>query len=321
MTHVWRLKHTATLGWLLAVMLLAACEFTISGEITLRDNIRNASYSTNFEAVIDGEERFVICNDRTTTLTYSFTYEDRFTNWTSYLQGVDSGDIRGEVDLNLNDSRVQVNGNRVTVTYEIQAGAAPTLSEPVLDSQAIVVVPDAVGYTRLYIRTADFANPAPLISNPPIPVLANCQNASQPEPVSVSNAGYDTSYEATINGEPRNIICDNRLTELNYRFNYTGDLTTWTSFLKGDTTGTVRGETSFNSSQITTPGQVDVTYSILANGAPLLTDGGLSPQAIVVTPVPNPTVIGSTRLFIRVNGLNEEIPLSSNSIPVVSNCP
>ncbi len=141
----------------------------------------------------------------------------------------------------------------------------------------------------------------------------------------VLTATYETNYSA--NGQP--VVCDNRQTQIAYRFRYEGRLESWSSYLRGETLGTVEGERTF------TPGSVgvspyetagyEVTYNLPPNVTPYATgaeEQALSPEAIVVVPVPNPTVIGRTRLYLVLRGANgESRPFVSQPIPVLINCP
>lgn len=153
----------------------------------------------------------------------------------------------------------------------------------------------------------------------------NVPTPSQPT-LSVRSATYSTNYSA--NGQP--VICDNKPTQIVYRFRYVGSLTGWSSYLQGEQLGTIRGQATF------TPGGVgvspyetagyEVTYNLGPNTAPysVSPEGEpLEPQAIVVVPVPNPTPIGATRLYLVLRGANgEAAPYRvSDPIPVLLNCP
>ena len=159
-----------------------------------------------------------------------------------------------------------------------------------------------------------------------LPILAGCEfvitgsvDVLFPPGFSLYNASYNTSYKADVDGDSalEFVICDDRTTELSYHFDYSGDLRQWTSFLKGVTSGEIRGEVTLYPD---TAGvgygsqEVDVTYEILARAAPLV----VSPQGITVVPLPD--VIGYTRLYLRVNGYSGLYNLSSNAIPVLRHC-
>ncbi|HHO56387.1 MAG TPA: hypothetical protein ENK21_08340 [Trueperaceae bacterium] len=140
-----------------------------------------------------------------------------------------------------------------------------------------------------------------------------------PPGITVSNAGYSTNFTKVINGSTRFVICDDRTTNLNYHFNYTGQLNSWSSFLKGATTGTEKGYASFSSADIFDPAnkEVRVTYGIAANVAPL----AVAPiNTTGIVPVPKATIIGYTKLFVNINGYAKSHQLVSSKIPVVDNC-
>lgn len=147
-----------------------------------------------------------------------------------------------------------------------------------------------------------------------------------PEPaLRVREASYDTNYSA--NGQA--VVCDNKPTQIVYRFRYEGRLESWSSYLRGEELNTVAGARTF------TPGSAgvspyetagyEVTYNLEPNATPYATDGNdqtLSPEAIVVVPVPDPTPIGATRLYLVLRGGSGEArPFVSRPIPVLINCP
>lgn len=158
-------------------------------------------------------------------------------------------------------------------------------------------------------------------------VLAACQvtvDVGMPPGFSVSNASFETNFRATVDGQERYVICDNRTTTLSYRFDYSGTLTSWSSYLRGQTTGTIRGRETFTSADINTPGRVEVTYTIPRNQAPL-SDGleiqsAISPESIIV--VPRPTVIGFTQLWLDINGTTRSFNFNNQgrAIPVIDGC-
>lgn len=143
--------------------------------------------------------------------------------------------------------------------------------------------------------------------------------------LSVREATYGTNYSA--NGQA--VICDNKQTQIVYRFRYVGQLGSWSSHLRGEKLGDKRFEQTF------TPGSAGVSpyetagYEVIYNLTPYATpyatgfeDQPLSPEAIVVVPVPNPTPIGATRLYLVLRGASGEArPFVSQPIPVLDNCP
>jgi hypothetical protein len=141
----------------------------------------------------------------------------------------------------------------------------------------------------------------------------------QPE-VSITRATYTTNYQLDTDGDGNveSVICDDRITELSYNFDYVGKLHRWSSFLEGVLTGQVRGETTFypGAPQVDySPESVEVTYKILPTAAPLVK---ADTADIAITPTPS--VIGYTQLKVRVNGHYTSIRLTSQEIPVVATC-
>jgi hypothetical protein len=149
-----------------------------------------------------------------------------------------------------------------------------------------------------------------------------------PSGVTIFEAAYGTNYSATVNGEPdRSIICDDRTTVLSYSFRYSGNLGSWVSYIKGSKGGeTGRLTLDLNSKFVqhdVANRQVTVTYDLLAGSAPLL----MSPQAsavtpnIIITPVPDPVVLGSSKLFLEFPSASRPYQFSTKDLPVVDNCP
>jgi hypothetical protein len=155
-----------------------------------------------------------------------------------------------------------------------------------------------------------------------ITLLSGCEiiitgDLVYPPGFNLTNASYSTNYRADADGDGdlEFVICDDRTTELGYHFDYHGDLQRWTSFLRGVTSGQIRGEATFTpGSAGNPPGHVDVTYEIRSGAAPLL----VTPQGITVVPIPD--VIGYTRLYVRVNGYSGLYSLSSAPVPVLAAC-
>ena len=158
----------------LALVVLSGCEITVTSRPGRPPNfvLTDASYQTNFEADIEGRRRFVICDDRTTFLTYRLEFDGELDSWTSYLRGVRSGDIEGRATFDSRDSRVNRYGDGFAeVEYEIRARGAPLLVAP----QAIVPRPKVEGYTQLILEVNGYEEGYELSSDD-IPVLATCGN-------------------------------------------------------------------------------------------------------------------------------------------------
>lgn len=142
-------------------------------------------------------------------------------------------------------------------------------------------------------------------------------------PLRVLEARYQT--DASVNDQPA--ICDNRTTQLSYRFRFEGELQSWDSFLKGTTLNEEKGRRTFTpGADGVTPYEAngyEVTYTLGANSTPYGEKGKtVSPNAIVVVPVPQPQIIGNTILNVTLRGANGATAnYASPPIPVVINCP
>lgn len=162
---------------LLAALVLAGCEIVVSGGGAWPDDltISNAGYLTDAKATIDGRERYVICDDRLSDLTYYFDYEGALEQWSSYLQGVTTGDVLGYRTFTPSTPGVHHTADDVMVTYSIDPGVAPLAHQDALAPQGIVVVPapQVIGYTELYLSIASTSSVRRLVSQQ-IPVLSNC---------------------------------------------------------------------------------------------------------------------------------------------------
>ena len=171
------MRRTLSLLLLSATLLLAGCELVVSGGPTWPDDltITNAGYLTDARASIDGVERYVICDDRVSDLTYYFDYHGTLESWSSYLRGVTTGDVIGYRTFYPGSSGVTHSPNDVTVTYAIQAGVAPLNADDAVTPRGIVVVPvpQVIGYTNLYLKIASSSAELRLVSRE-IPVVANC---------------------------------------------------------------------------------------------------------------------------------------------------
>lgn len=147
-----------------------------------------------------------------------------------------------------------------------------------------------------------------------------------PTPLNVLSATYQTNAQLT---DGTFVICDNTTTTLIYKFRYEGELESWTSYLQGQKLGRVDGRETFTpGSENVSPYEqsgFEVTYTIPPTLAPYhnsAAEGELSPQAIEVVPVPQPTIIGASKLHLILQGANGDArPYISDDIPVIINCP
>jgi hypothetical protein len=119
----------------------------------------------------DGGGR-IICDDRTTTLSYTFSYTGDLSSWTSSLIGRNTGAVSATRTFYRADYPA---GGTVTVTYSIPAGTAPLAVDRV-GAQSVIVVPQPTvsGYTalRLTVRTSGGASGT--VEFREIPVVSTC---------------------------------------------------------------------------------------------------------------------------------------------------
>jgi hypothetical protein len=113
---------------------------------------------SNYRATVDGKNQPVICDDRQTTLSFSFNYTGSLDNYRVVLQGVSTGD-RAPVQ----NSTQSASGGRVAGTITIPAGLAPL---------AIVPQPKVRGKTRVIIELNQ--DPNFYVRFNDVPVLASC---------------------------------------------------------------------------------------------------------------------------------------------------
>lgn len=136
----------------------------------------------------------------------------------------------------------------------------------------------------------------------------------------ISDLRYESNYR-DANGQ--SYICDNKLTTLtySYRYNDFARVARWDSRLVGETTGQVTNTLSMSKDTggfINENNRIRVNWVLGERTAPL----SLSPQSIVITPVPQPKVIGATRLELTVFATNgSSAKLTFPGIPVIDNCP
>ncbi len=168
-------------------------------------------------------------------------------------------------------------------------------------------------------------------------LLAGCEIIVQPGPAPVTPSLSLTEFVTYTNyrGQSSGVsyICDNRSTALTYRFRYEGGIERWTSYLEGQTLGQIKATRTFDPrSQGVSPYEdsgFEVVYVMEPLYAPYKQDSEtsenpetLTPQDIDVVPVPQPVIIGATKLHLTLEGINGDTQsLTSEAIPVVSNCP
>jgi hypothetical protein len=165
------------------------------------DTGRVSVYDTNFTSEFkDAANRFVICDNRKTQVTISFTFNESvpnsFASWKTILNGDITGSEYKLEDFGQNGvlvlrptktSGVQwdTSTNRVSYTIEIAPNTAPLNQK--LSTQAIIVVPKPpesiatqdppLGYTKLNLRiTDDTGTSVQAYLGDRIRVVTNCPN-------------------------------------------------------------------------------------------------------------------------------------------------
>lgn len=303
----------------LLILALSACTLTI--DLFDGFDVTGFTYSTSFP---EGSSPDIICDDLTTTLTYSFTVSGgQPSSWTSQLKGENTGQIKGKQTFIPGDPQVTRSGNTYSVTYVIAPRQAPLLIDGDLATQGIDVTP--TGSTILELAVIAPNGEVFTLSEsakPVIPVVNKCTL----ENFELSSFSYSTDWVDSnpANGQSEYVICNNRTTNLTYRFKYSGGQPTdWTSQLRGKTTGQINGVVNLSPGlpQVAQPSANEylVNYEIRAGAAPKLEGidtASIEAQAINVTPN------GATYLDLTVRGNGFAQTLANPpEIPVVDNCP
>lgn len=153
-------------------------------------------------------------------------------------------------------------------------------------------------------------------------LLGGCVFIDGGRPTPVSSFVFESSWVRTSDNRP--VICDNRLTRYAYSFEYAASVNPsslrWTETYVGEVTGEVQApatRTISDASVDTAARRITVTLEYAPGVAPL---GTISPNAIVISPVPPAAEIGRTRLEIRVSAPSDMVTRSF-VYPVFGNCP
>ncbi|HEU4741803.1 MAG TPA: hypothetical protein VFS50_09455 [Meiothermus sp.] len=148
--------------------------------------VTNARLSTNYYDGNSSNPTYYICDNKTTIITYSFTYNDPlyFGGWSSQLRGYASGKVKGQVSFPANDSRNNVATRTVTVDYQVAPGAVPlnngagaSVQSGGVSAQSIIVVPNPSIIGRTYVDiVVKGANGAADLTGTvgPLRVIDNC---------------------------------------------------------------------------------------------------------------------------------------------------
>jgi hypothetical protein len=156
-------------------------------------------------------------------------------------------------------------------------------------------------------------------------VLSGCvlEFVDVPSAFEITDARFSTNHvlDLGVNGEtgaenqPEFVICNDLPTQLIYTFSYTGLLSQFRSYLRGEDTGSVPadGDKTFSTSGLGNP--ITVTISIPAGLAPrLMAPGALEANAIGVQ-----GIIGYSTLHLDFLGTEED--KVSRKIAIIDNCP
>lgn len=148
--------------------------------------VTNARLSTNYYDGNSGNPTYYICDNKTTIITYSFTYNDPFYfgGWSSQLRGYASGQIKGQVSFPASDPHNNVATRTVTVDYQVDPGAVPlnsgagtSVQSTGVSAQSIIVVPNPSVIGRTYVDiVVKGANGAADLTGTvgPLKVIDNC---------------------------------------------------------------------------------------------------------------------------------------------------
>lgn len=115
----------------------------------------------------------VICDNYSTTLSYTFFYSGDLASWTGELVGLTTGQVSDYQRFYLN-SYPPVNGSVTVNNYYVGPRTVP-LSLGKVRVQGIIVNPSVIGLTRVRVRALDSYGQSDYetYSNP-LPVLGNC---------------------------------------------------------------------------------------------------------------------------------------------------
>ncbi len=163
-----------------AVMLVVLNGCVIVGTPSLQASF--LSLTTNFYNGNDANPVYFICDNKVTTITYKFTYNDfsLFDGWSSQLRGKEGKQTAGLVSFNRNDAANDTTTRTVTVSYQVAAQATPLRVNPSsVSSQAIIITPvpkpSIIGNTLLDVLVRGRSGAADLTGTfGPIGVIDNC---------------------------------------------------------------------------------------------------------------------------------------------------
>ncbi|GMA14230.1 hypothetical protein E5F05_02660 (plasmid) [Deinococcus metallilatus] len=153
----------------------------------------------------------------------------------------------------------------------------------------------------------------PLLAPLLLGTLAACGGTTPSDDLYVTNPVLVSGYVDQLN---RPLICNNLTTPMEFDFLYSGNLQSIKVSLVGVNSGTRQG-INYTGNDFS-GGRGKVTFNLAAGTAPLsVGTGSLRQQSIVVSP----NVIGYSELEMQAfSGSGVTRVLTSNAVPVVSNC-
>lgn len=170
-----RLYHRGMNRLLMGGVLLAA----LVGCIPIGTNpadallISGLTYQSNYR---DGSGRSYICDNKVTTLTYSYRYNDfaRIARWDSRLVGETTGQVTNTLSMDKNSGGYINQDGRISVNWVLTQGTAPLSVSPQSITVTPVPAPRQIGATRLELTVYATNGSSARLLFPGIPVIDNC---------------------------------------------------------------------------------------------------------------------------------------------------
>ncbi|MDX2004931.1 MAG: hypothetical protein SFU83_06605 [Meiothermus sp.] len=135
--------------------------------------IADLRYESNFR---DARGRSFICDNKPTTLTYSFIYNefDRIARWDSRLVGERTGQVTNTLSMSRSSGAYTNQNSRITVRWVLGEQTAPLSVSPQSITVTPVPQPREIGATRLELSVFATNGSAVRLTFPGIPVIDNC---------------------------------------------------------------------------------------------------------------------------------------------------
>ena len=135
--------------------------------------ISSLTYQSNYR---DGNGRSYICDNKITTLTYSYRYNDfaRIARWDSRLVGETTGQVTNTLSMDRSSGGYLNEGGRISVNWALSQGTAPLSVSPQSITVTPVPQPRQIGATRLELTVFATNGSSARLVFPGIPVIDNC---------------------------------------------------------------------------------------------------------------------------------------------------